>query len=70
MHERAFPMKYKYDIKTVLIKIQFSIELAGQNKVVIGPNESFLKKFMKHHFPSDKHMILRQSSLKFNFLLI
>ena len=36
-------MRKKYENKTVFLKIQFSIDPTGQNRGVIGPNESFQK---------------------------
>ena len=46
-------MRLNNDIKTVFIKIQFSIDLAGQNRGVIGPNESF-EKSHETKFETDK----------------
>ena len=48
MHEIAFPMRYKYENKTVLIKNQFPIDLAGSQGRVIGSNESLKKVLRKN----------------------
>ena len=54
MHETAFPMRYTYENKTVFLKLQFSIDLAGPQGVVIGSNESFEKKVLKQIMKNDK----------------
>ena len=53
-HEIAFPMRYKYENKPVLINIQFSIDLTGSHRGVIGPNESF-KKSHEKNYETDKY---------------
>ena len=37
-HERSFPKSYGHDIKSVLSRIQFSIDLYRQNMVLYGQN--------------------------------
>ena len=40
-------MRYKYENKSVLINMQFSIDPTGQNRGVIGPSERFEKSHEK-----------------------
>ena len=44
-----FPWDKKYENKSILIKIQFSIEWTGSQGRVIGPNESFIKSYEKKY---------------------
>ena len=49
IHEIAFAVRQKYENKTIFLKIQFPIDLAGQNRGVIGPNGSFEKSHEKNY---------------------
>ena len=43
-HQTSFPLRYKYEKLISKIRIQFSIEWYGQNKVPYGPNASLYTK--------------------------